>query len=413
MPNAYDAIIVGGGPSGATSAVLLAKAGWRVAVVEKALFPRRKVCGEFISETTWPLLRQLSVAGPLLKIAGPRVRRVGIYAAKAMVTAELGSTLGRAQNGGRAVSREQLDTLLLQRAAAAGAKVWQPCALAHFVDDDGRYECTIVEKKTRQSHVLRSRIIIAAHGSWECGPLPTQDLRRKSRPSDLFGFKARFIGGALPQDLMPLLAFQGGYGGMVHTDGGRISLSCCIRRDQLEDCRRKWPDVRAGEAVLLHIQSTCMGVALALAAATLDGVWLSSGPLRTGVRTFGRGGIFAVGNAAAEAHPIVAEGISIAIQSAALLCEQLIAHPELRSARAGSARVLKGVRDEYARAWRNNFSRRLFVAAAFAHVFMRPVSTRIAATLLKHFPQLLTEGARWTGKADPLRGTRSFDGATS
>jgi flavin-dependent dehydrogenase len=413
MPNAYDAIIVGGGPSGATSAVLLAKAGWRVAIVEKAPFPRRKVCGEFISETTWPLLRLLGVAGPLEKIAGPRVRRIGIYAGEAMVAAELGSTTGRAQDGGRAVGREQIDTLLLQRAAAAGAKVWQPCALAHFVDNDDRYECTIVDKKTRQSHVLRSRIIIAAHGSWESGPLPTQDLRRKSRPSDLFGFKARFIGGALPQDLMPLLAFPSGYGGMVHTDGGRVSLSCCIRRDQLEDCRRKWPDVRAGEAVLLHIKSSCMGVALALEAATLDGVWLSSGPLRTGIRTFGRDGIFAVGNAAAEAHPIVAEGISIAIQSAALLCEQLIAHPELRSAQAGSARVLKSVRDEYGRAWRNNFSQRLFVAAAFAHVFMRPVSTRIAATLLEHFPRLLSEGARWTGKAEPLRSTRSLDGATS
>jgi flavin-dependent dehydrogenase len=393
--------------------VLLAKAGWRVAVVEKAIFPRRKVCGEFISETTWPLLRQLGVAGPLLKIAGPRVCRVGIYAAKTIVTAELGSTVGRTQNGGRAVGREQLDTLLLQRATAAGAKVWQPCALSQVVDDDGRYACTIVDKGTRQSRVLRSRIIVAAHGSWESGPLPTQDLRRPSRPSDLFGFKARFIGGALAQDLMPLLAFPGGYGGMVNTDGGRVSLSCCIRRDQLEDCRRKWPDVRAGEAVLMHIESSCMGVALALAAATLDGVWLSSGPLRTGIRTFGCDGIFAVGNAAAEAHPIVAEGISIAIQSAALLCEQLIAHPELKSAGAGSARVLKGVRDEYARAWRNNFSRRLFVAAAFAHVFMRPVSTRIAATLLEHFPRLLSEGARWTGKAEPLRSTRSFDRATS
>jgi menaquinone-9 beta-reductase len=413
MQNAYDAIIVGGGPAGATSAVLLAEAGWRVAVVEKAPFPRRKVCGEFISETTWPLLQQLGVAGPLLKIAGPRIRRVGLYAAKAMVTAELGSIRGRAQNGGRAVGREQLDTLLLQRAAAAGATIWQPSALAQFGNNDGRYECTIVDKGTRRSRVLRSRIVIAAHGSWESGPLPTQDLRRPSRPSDLFGFKARFIGSALPPDLMPLLAFPGGYGGMVRTDGGRVSLSCCIRRDQLEDCRRKWPDVRAGEAVLLHIKSSCMGVALAMAAATPDGVWLSAGPLRTGIRTFGRDGIFAVGNAAAEAHPIVAEGISIAIQSAALLCEQLIAHPGRMSAQPGSARLLKRVRDEYTRAWRINFSRRLFVAAAFAHIFMRPVSARIAATLLEVFPKLLTEGARWTGKADPLHGTRSFDGVTS
>jgi flavin-dependent dehydrogenase len=335
MQENYDAIVVGGGPSGATAAAFLARAGWRVAVVEKVPFPRRKVCGEFISETTWPLLRQLGVAGPLLKIAGPPVRRVGVYAGDVTVTAKLASTAGSAQSGGgRAVGREHLDTLLLQRAAIAGATIWQPCALAQFVEHASGYECTVVDRGTRQSRVVQSRLIVAAHGSWESGPLPTQDLRRKASPSDLFGFKAHFIGSTLPLDLMPLLAFPGGYGGMVHTDAGRVSLSCCIRRDQLERCRRQSPGVRAGHAVLLHIASSCMGVSLALAATTLDGVWLSSGPLRTGMRTFGRDGIFAVGNAAAETHPIVAEGISMAIQSAALLCEQLIATEPVPPARS-------------------------------------------------------------------------------
>jgi len=407
----YDAIIVGGGPSGATSAVLLAQAGWRIAVVEKAQFPRRKVCGEFVSETTWPLLKQLGVAGPLLKLAGPRVRRVAVYAGTTMVSAALASTAGRTQRGGRAVGREHLDTLLLQRAAEAGATVWQPCALAQFAEDGGRYDCTIVDKGTRQSRVLRSRLMIAAHGSWESGTMPTQDFRRPPQASDLFGFKAHFINSTLPRDVMPLLAFPGGYGGMVHTDGGRISLSCCIRRDQLARCRQQWPDVRAGEAVLLHIESSCTGVARALASAGLEGVWLSSGPLRTGIRTFGRDGIFAVGNAAAEAHPIVAEGISMAIQSATLLCERLIAHPELRGDLSGSATALRRIRHDYALAWRRNFSRRLYLAAAFAHLFMRPASTRVAATLLERFPRLLIEGARWTGKAEPLRDGRDLSGA--
>src|ERR1700730_11930742 len=115
MQEKYDAIVVGGGPSGAAAAALLAQAGWRVAVVEKALFPRRKVCGEFISATTWPLLGELGVSGQLLEIAGPPVRRIGVYAGNVMVTAELVSTAALAQSAwGRAVGREHLDTQLLK-----------------------------------------------------------------------------------------------------------------------------------------------------------------------------------------------------------------------------------------------------------------------------------------------------------
>jgi flavin-dependent dehydrogenase len=336
------------------------------------------------------------------------VRRIGVYAGKAMIAAELDLAADRAAYGGRALGREHLDTLLRERAAAAGAEVWQPCTLSAFVAIDGGYECTIVDKDTRRSSALQSRLIIAAHGSWESGVMPTQNVRRVPRASDLFGFKAHFHRGTLPTDLMPLLAFPGGYGGMVHTDGGRVSLSCCIRRDQLEACRRQWPREKAGAAVLAHIASSCKGVALALSSATLDGAWLSSGPLRTGIHTFGREGIFAVGNAAAEAHPIVAEGISMAIQSSVLLCGELIAHPAVRSDVSRSNQALEAIRYQYAMAWRRNFSRRLYMAALFAHLFMRPVSTRIAVRLLKHFPQLLTEGARWCGKAEPLRATDQF-----
>ncbi len=410
MNAAYDAIILGGGPSGATAAVLLAQAGWRVAVIEKTPFPRRKVCGEFISATTWPLLRQLGIAQPLLEIAGPVVRRIGVYAGEAMVTAQLDTPDGLAQDGGRALGREHLDTLLLERAREAGAEVWQPWALSAFVANDQGYACTIVDRHSHQVRTLQSRLVIAAHGSWESGAMPTQNLRRPPRDADLFGFKAHFHDSALPRDLMPLLAFPGGYGGMVHSDGDRVSLSCCIRRDQLARCRLRSPHARAGAAVLAHVGVSCKGVALALSAATLDGAWLSAGPLRTGIRGFGHGGIFAVGNAAAEAHPIIAEGISMAIQSSTLLCGQLIAQPELRNALSCSSQTLEAVRRDYARAWRGNFSRRMRMSALFAHLFMRPVTARIATGLLQRFPQLLTEGARWSGKADPLRDACHVDG---
>ena len=410
MKTNYDAIIVGGGPSGATSAVLLAQAGWKVAVVEKAVFPRRKVCGEFISGTTWPLLRQLGVAGPLMDIAGPVVRRVGVYSGDRMVTAQLAVPTGSTNDGGRAVGREHLDTLLLARAAEVGADVWQPYALASFVEHGDGYTCNIRDQHTRAEQALSSRLIIAAHGSWEPGPLPTQDFRRPQRASDLFGFKAHFLNAALPPDLMPLLAFPGGYGGMVHSDGGRVSLSCCIRRDQLDKCRRRYPQANAGTAVLAHIKTSCQGAANALSSATADGAWLSSGPLHTGIRSFGRGGIFTVGNAAAEAHPIVAEGISMAVQSAFLLSEQLNAW-RMRGDPALSTPQGEKIRHDYEMAWRRNFSQRIRFAALYAHLFMRPMTSRMVTGWLERFPRLLTEGARWSGKAEPLHGARTLDPA--
>jgi menaquinone-9 beta-reductase len=414
MSAPYDAIVIGGGPSGATAAILLAEAGWRVAVVEKARFPRRKVCGEFISATTWPLLQRLGVADALMERAGPAVHRVGVYAGTDLLSARLigpGQATGKAQSfSGCALGREHLDALLMRRAADVGAEVWQPCTLAAWAARDDGYHCSIVDSGTHQQHELHSRLVIAAHGSWESGAMPTQPRRRPSLAADLFGFKAHFKGGALPPDLMPLLAFPGGYGGMVHSDGGRVSLSCCIRRDQLERCRQRSPQLKAGAAVLAHIAQSCRGVEQALSAATLDGAWLSAGPLRTGVHTFGQDGIFAVGNAAAEAHPIVAEGISMAIQSATLLCGQLLSHPDMRGRTAASGTALQelrsAIRRDYEAAWRMNFSWRLRMAAFYAHVFMRPLTTRIAMALLRSFPALLTRGAGWSGKAQPLRGAR-------
>ncbi len=218
---------------------------------------------------------------------------------------------------GRALGREHFDALVLNAAAIAGAELWQPWTLTKLTQAARwfRGHCG-GERATRETTKLQARIVIAAHGSWEPGLLPTQIPVAAPRGSDLFAFKAHFLNCGLPAGLMPLLVFPGGYGGMVHSDGGRVSLSCCIRRDTLARCRRRWPDTKAAEAVLAHIRAACRGVDAALGGATRDATWLSAGPIRPGIRAFRRDGIFTVGNAAGEAHPIVAEGISMALQSA-------------------------------------------------------------------------------------------------
>ena len=397
--SAFDAIVVGGGPGGATAAILLARMGQRVAVIEKAVFPRRKVCGEFISATTWPVLHGLGIAELLEREAGPVVRRVGVFAGPSTVTASM--TRGKPGNvdGGRAVRRDVLDTVLLDQAGAAGATIWQPWSLTGFAARPGSHACTVEHRESGRRHVLEAPLVIAAHGSWESGPLPTQQFRKDPLASDLLGFKAHFRGATLSPDLMPLIAFPGGYGGLVNTGEERVSLSCCIRRDQLERCRMRWPGRKAGDAVLAHICENSAGVAEALAQATREGAWLAAGPIRPGVRTFGHDGVFPVGNAAAEAHPVIAEGISIAIQSAALLCEVLA--PCLGTALTPAA--MASVRGQYARAWRANFLPRMRASALYARIFMHPVCTRLAVAVMQQFPSVLQFGAGWSGKLRSLR----------
>jgi flavin-dependent dehydrogenase len=382
---AFDALVIGAGPAGGTAALLLARAGWSVAIVEKASFPRRKVCGEYISATTWPLLRELGVKD-LDARAGPPVRRVGLFAGDTRVDAPMPQAQGTC---GRAIERELLDTALLARAAQCGAEVWQPCSVERLRGAAGNFEVDLVSAADRAPVTLRARLVIAAHGSWEHGELPTQIARRPPHARDLFGFKAHFTASTLEEGLMPLVLFPGGYGGMVHTGRGRMSFSCCIRRDALAACRRRRPGLAAGEAVIAHVTGTCRGVRESLAAATLDEAWLSSGPIRPGIRGRARDGIFSVGNAAGEAHPLVAEGISMAVQSAWLLCESLLRSRD----RAAS---------DYPAQWRRHFATRVRASSLFAALTTSPRTAAASAAFMKHVPAMLTWGARWSGKAHSL-----------
>jgi geranylgeranyl reductase family protein len=55
----YDVIVVGGGPAGSTAAFLLSQAGYEVLLVDKAKFPRKKLCGGLITEKTLNLIQKL------------------------------------------------------------------------------------------------------------------------------------------------------------------------------------------------------------------------------------------------------------------------------------------------------------------------------------------------------------------
>lgn len=387
----FDALIIGSGPAGATTALLLAEAGWSVAIVEKKTFPRRKVCGEFISATSLPLLRKLGLADFYLTHGGPEVRRVALFAQNTVLTSAMPRANCSLNHWGRALGREHLDSALRDEAIRAGAKLWQPWHVKTLERHAAFFTCTIASHHQIEQH-LAARVVIMAHGSWERGLESSSSYAHK--PADLLAFKSHFRDCELAPDLMPLLAFPGGYGGLVHSDSGRVTLSCCIRRDILQNTRREYPGLQAGDAILQHISTACLGVRQVLLHAKREGNWLAAGPIRPGVRKCYADGVFFVGNIAGEAHPIVAEGISMAMQSAWLLSQTLLTKQD----KILSGKTLTDMGRDYTKKWHAHFVKRIQTAAIFAQLAMRPWIGAILLPILEHFPSLLTCGAKLSGK---------------
>src|SRR4051812_8660780 len=113
-----NAVVIGAGPAGSFAALLLARAGWSVILVEQHRFPRDKVCGECLSATGMDVLTRAGVASfPVAPI-------------------ELNYTLLHAHDGSSCevklprpmwgLSRHVLDHHLLESARAAGAEIRQP-----------------------------------------------------------------------------------------------------------------------------------------------------------------------------------------------------------------------------------------------------------------------------------------------
>ena len=402
MRTDFDAVIIGAGPAGASSAILLARAGWSVALVEKQRFPRRKVCGECIAASNLPLLEALGIGTAFDAAAGPELRSVALMRGDEQVIADLPPAPHQKYRWGRALGRETLDTLLLEQARSAGATVLQPWSVDAISGSVGDWHCLVhpVDDKG-VGWVLRAPVVIAAHGSWEALPCERASRRLTRHPSDLFAFKANFRNSSLREGLLPVLSFNGGYGGMVVAGGGVTTVACCIRADRLESSRHHQPGARAGEVVETLLRRECAGVREALEGATRQDTWLAAGPIDPGIRlgsVRGDTGIFRIGNAAGEAHPVIGEGMSMALQSAWLLCSRLLDGGRRGGGVDADVMWQREAQQRYCAEWRFHFGPRLRLAAIFASLAARPVSASALMSITKVWPGLLGIGARWSGK---------------
>src|ERR1700681_2995653 len=133
MLDVLDVLIVGAGPAGAIAATVLARAGARVRIVDRATFPRDKLCGDTLNPGTLTVLGRLQLSAA--------VEHLGLRLDGMLVTGEGGVAIeGRYPNvlHGRSIRRCELDCALLNEAVAAGADL-QTCVTVRkaIVDEQG------------------------------------------------------------------------------------------------------------------------------------------------------------------------------------------------------------------------------------------------------------------------------------
>jgi menaquinone-9 beta-reductase len=160
-----DVIVVGAGPSGATAAYHLARAGVSVLLLEKASFPREKVCGDGLTPRGVAQLIKLGIdtsedAGWLhnkgLRIYGGGMRLH-------LDWPELGDFPGY----GLVRKRADLDEMLARHAQKAGAQLHERCTVTGPVTDadTGRIVGVTAKHEDGDEVTYRSRVVIAADGN--------------------------------------------------------------------------------------------------------------------------------------------------------------------------------------------------------------------------------------------------------
>ena len=125
----FDVAIIGAGPAGSTAAIMLARLGYAVALLDKEWFPREKLCGDFVNPSNWPLLEDLGVERELFSRDHEAVTAFRVTSFNgAEAEAALPSIAGAAAYG-LGMRRFFFDQILHNKAIDEGAASLQGCRI--------------------------------------------------------------------------------------------------------------------------------------------------------------------------------------------------------------------------------------------------------------------------------------------
>lgn len=218
----FDAIAIGGGLAGAAFALELARAGQRVAVIERTGVPTLKVCGDFLSGEAQALLDHLGL--DVARMGAPAIRTLRIVAGERRASAELPFR-------GAGLSRLKLDEALLEAAAAAGAELIRGEG-ASALEPAGDLVRVRVGGKT-----LTARCAALATGK--------HNLRGWPRaPGKMTAYKIQLAptprAAELLADVVQLVGYRGGYIGACSVEQGEATICWLLDARVMREIGSDW-----------------------------------------------------------------------------------------------------------------------------------------------------------------------------
>ena len=345
------AVVVGAGPAGSVAALVLARAGVNVRLVDRSRFPRDKLCGDTLNPGALSILDRLGIGACVRE----RARPIGGM----VVTGPFGASVACDYPDGlvgAAISRRDLDVVLLEAAVAAGADFVPSTPVRGALHaDEGARVAGVRVGHTSRDRSMPAAIVIAADG-------------RRSRLASALGLTRcaaaprRWAFGAYFTDVANVTS----RGEMhIRPDGytGIAPLACnltnvCVVRE-LSPTRHGEPVT--GDETLAHALAGDPALRARFARARQVSAVTSLGPLAVEARSAGCPGLLLAGDAAGFVDPMTGDGLRFALRGGELAAEAALF--ELESGISAHTRLYASRFREFSGKWRVNRALRSLVAS--------------------------------------------------
>jgi flavin-dependent dehydrogenase len=362
-----DVIVVGAGPAGAVAATLLARQGARVRIVDRAAFPRDKLCGDTVNPGTLAVLKRLNLAGAI-DTCGLPIHGMRLSGANGVVVD------GRYPDGlvGRALLRRHFDWMLLQDALAAGAQFEANVPVRGALVEGGRVAGVVLDR----GRELRARVTIAADGRRSSLAFGLGLAAHPAKPRRwALGAYFEVTANDAARMLGEMHVRAGHYIGVAPVPGGLTNV-CLVKPWRAGNAAFADPRAAIVEALARDplLRDRFAGARIATPPVVL-------GPLAVDAAKRSIDGLLLAGDAAGFIDPMTGDGLRFAIRGAELTAAAAL--DALAHGWDGVHRRLADARRvEFSRKWRFNRAVRSLVASN-SMVAVAAAGARVAPGVLR------------------------------